>query len=44
MFKLGQCAKQNWQKLRGFHYLAKVITGVAFKDEVETTNHSKIAA
>jgi len=36
MFKLGQCAEQNWRKLRGFDYLAKVITGVKFKDGIET--------
>jgi hypothetical protein len=44
MFKLGQCAEQNWRKLRGYDYLAKVITGVTFKDGIETTNHSQIAA
>jgi transposase-like protein len=36
IFKLGQCAEQNWRKLRGFDYLAKVITGVKFKDGIET--------
>jgi putative transposase len=44
MFKLGQCAEQNWRKLRGFDYLAKVITGVTFKDGIETTNPDQIAA
>jgi transposase-like protein len=44
MFKLGQCAEQNWRKLRGFDYLAKVITGVTFKDGLETTNPDQIAA
>lgn len=44
MFKLGQCAEQNWRKLRGFDYLAKVITGVTFKDGIETTKHNQIAA
>lgn len=44
MFKLGQCAEQNWRKLRGFDYLAKVITGIAFKDGIETTKPSQIAA
>ena len=28
MFKLGMCAEQNWRKLRGFDYLAKVITAL----------------
>ena len=41
MFKLGQCAEQNWRKLRGFDYLAKVITGVTFKDGIETTNPAR---
>jgi hypothetical protein len=44
MFKLGQCAEQNWRKLRGFDYLAKVINGVTFKDGIEATNHDQIAA
>ncbi|MEH6361609.1 MAG: IS256 family transposase, partial [Amylibacter sp.] len=44
MFKLGQCAEQNWRRLRGFDYLAKVITGVKFKDGIETTQTDQIAA
>jgi putative transposase len=44
MFKLGQCAEQNWRKLRGFDYLAKVITGIKFKDGIETTQNDQIAA
>jgi len=44
MFKLGQCAEQNWRKLRGFDYLAEVITGVTFKDGIETTDPDQIAA
>ena len=44
MFKLGQCAEQNWRKLRGFDYLAKVITGVKFKDGIETTQNNQVAA
>ena len=40
-FKLGKCAEQNWRKLRGFDYLAKVTTGVAFKDGIETTNQAR---
>jgi len=35
MFKLGQCAQQNWRRLRGFDDLNKVVTGVKFKDGVE---------
>ncbi|MEH6647574.1 hypothetical protein [Sulfitobacter sp.] len=33
-----------WRKLRGFDYLAKVITGVTFKDGIETTKPDQIAA
>lgn len=44
MFKLGKCAEENWRKLRGFDYLAKVITGVKFKDGIETTEKGQIAA
>ena len=44
MFKLGQCAEQNWRKLRGFDYPAKVITGVTFKDGIEATKPDQIAA
>lgn len=28
MFKLGQCAETNWRRLRGFDYLAKVVTEI----------------
>jgi len=44
MFKLGQCAAQNWRKLRGFDYFAKVIEGITFKDGIETTKSNQIAA
>jgi transposase-like protein len=44
MFKLGQCAEENWRKLRGFDCLAKVITGVKFKDGIETNETGQIAA
>ena len=44
MFKLGQCAEQNWRKLRGFDYLTKVITGVTFKDGIEAIKPDQIAA
>ena len=44
MFKLAQCAEQNWRRLRGFNYLAKVITGVTFKDGIEASNQNQIAA
>lgn len=44
MFKLGQCAQKNWRRLRGFDYLAKVITGVKFKDGIEVTQADQRAA
>jgi len=44
MFKLSQCAQKNWRKLRGFNYLAKVITGVQFKDGIEVTKANQKAA
>ena len=44
MFKLGQCAQDRWHRLRGFDYLAKVITGVKFKDGIEVTNNDQVAA
>ena len=44
MFKLGQCAEKSWRRLRGFNYLAKVITGVKFKDGVEVTEVDQAAA
>ena len=44
MFKLGQCAEKNWRRLRGFNFLAKVITGVRFKDGVEVMQTNQVAA
>jgi len=44
MFKLGQCAQKKWRRLRGFDYLAKVITGVKFKDGIEVTEIDQAAA
>jgi len=44
MFKLGQCAEKKWRKLRGFDYLAKVVTGIQFKDGVEVTADNQAAA
>ena len=44
MFKLGQCAQKKWRRLRGFDYLAKVITGVKFKDGIEVTEVDQAAA
>ncbi len=44
MFKLGQCAEKKWRRLRGFDYLAKVVTGIKFKDGVEVTTDDQAAA
>ena len=44
MFKLGQCAEKEWRRLRGFDYLAKVITGIKFKDGLEMTEVDQFAA
>lgn len=44
MFKLAECAQKNWRRQRGFDYLAKVITGVKFKDGIEVTEVDQNAA
>jgi len=44
MFKLGQCAEKKWRRLRGFDSLAKVITGVRFKDGIEPAQSTQTAA
>jgi putative transposase len=44
MFKLGMCTQENWRRLRGFNYLAQVITGVKFKDEIEVEAVDQVAA
>jgi len=41
IYKLGLCAEKRWRKLRGFKLLGKVITGVTFKDGIETTDQSE---
>ncbi len=43
IFKLGMCAEKKWRRLRGFDYLAKVITGVKFKDGIEVKNNQVAA-
>lgn len=35
IYKLGMEAEKSWQRLRGFDHLAKVISGVRFRDGVE---------
>ena len=43
-FKLSQCAEKNWKRLRGFDYLAKLVTGSKFKDGIEVTEINQAAA
>ena len=46
IFKLANSAETRGQLLRGAELIAKVITGVQFKDgvEVQKKDHQKIAA
>lgn len=44
MFKLGMCAQGNCRRLRGFNYLAQVISGVKFKDGIEVKAVDQVAA
>ena len=40
IYKLGMSAEKRWQRIRGFHYLAKVIKGVKFIDGVEVSSNT----
>ena len=42
MFKLGQCAENNWRRLRGFDDLSKVIIGVKFNDGANDTRNDEL--
>jgi hypothetical protein len=44
MFKLSQCTEKKWRQLRGFDCLAKVVTGVPFKDGIEVETKDQKAA
>ena len=44
MFKLSQCAEQNWRRLTGFAYLADVIEGIDFKDGIKQPQPETTAA
>ena len=44
MFKLGQCAEKNWGPLRGFDYLANLVTGIKLEDGVEVMQVNQVAA
>jgi transposase-like protein len=41
IFKLGLEAEKSWRRIRGFDHLAKVITGIRFKDGVEVTQQDQ---
>ena len=43
MCKLGQCAQEDWRRLRGFYDLAKVIPEVKFKDGIEASKVDQAA-
>jgi putative transposase len=38
IYKLGLCAERSWRRLRAFEWLAKIVDGVKFHDEVEVQN------
>ena len=40
IYKLGMSAEKRWRRIRGFHYLAKVIEGVEFRDGVEVNSET----
>jgi len=42
LFKFGQCADKRWGRLRGFDYLAKVVTGIKFNDVIEVTADDQV--
>jgi hypothetical protein len=44
MFQLGVCAEESWRRLRGFDYLAKVITRVQFNNGIEVKQEDQVAA
>ena len=33
-------AEQRWRRIRGFHYLTKVIEGVKFRDGIEVNSET----
>lgn len=44
MFKLSQFAEKTWRRLRGFDCLAKVVTGIKFRDGIEVTDVDQATA
>lgn len=43
IFKLGMSAEHNWRRLRGFEWLAKVISGATFRDGIEVQQRTRKA-
>jgi transposase-like protein len=43
IYKLAMVAQENWRRLRGFDWLAKVIEGVKFKDGVEVKDEVRVS-
>ena len=41
LYKLAMCTEKNWRRQRGFNYLAKVIVGVKFRDDIEVTESNQ---
>jgi putative transposase len=41
VFKLAKGAEQRWLKLRGAELIAKVITGVQFKNGIEVQQNAR---
>jgi hypothetical protein len=44
VYKLGQSAERTWRRLRGFEWLAKVVDGVKFGDEIEVKTEPRVRA
>jgi len=46
VYRLGLCAQRRWRRLRGFKYLADVIEGVKFIDNVRANaqQNNRVAA
>lgn len=40
VYKLGMSAEKRWRRIRGFHYLAKVIEGAKFTDGIEVNSET----
>ena len=43
IFTLGMGAERSWKRLRGFQWLAKVVSGVKFRDGIEVRQGVRMA-